>query len=163
MELDRFELTTSEPFDDSTGIPLPGVYTRTTKAGELEISGHYIAHYLEDAPPNGHIPFPGQKKKEFFLSTGDIFKISDNGHYSIVDRVKDIYKNNKGQTIAPRTVEMKFTGVPGVQDTFLVGDAKPYNVLLIIPDNNDPVLAALSDMETGDNPGGHERHFCEPE
>ena len=134
-------------FDDSTGIPLPGVYTRTTKAGELEISGHYIAHYLEDAPPDGHIPFPGQTKKEFFLSTGDIFKISDNGHYSIVDRVKDIYKNNKGQTIAPRTVEMKFTGVPGIQNTFLVGDAKPYNVLLIVPDNNDPVLAALSDME----------------
>lgn len=131
-----------EYFDDSTGIPLPGVKTNFSEVGELEISGHYIARYLEDKGPGDLIPFPGEEKVDYFLPTGDIFKISPNGHYSIVDRVKDIYKNNKGQTVAPRTVEQKFTGVPGIKTTFLVGDAKPYNTLLIVPDQDDPVLKA---------------------
>ena len=131
-----------EYFDDSTGIPLPGVNSNFTDVNELEISGHYIARYLEDKGPDDLIPFPGEDKEEYYLPTGDIFKISSNGHYSIVDRVKDIYKNNKGQTVAPRTVEQKFSGVPGIKRTFLVGDAKPYNTLLIVPDKDDPVLKA---------------------
>jgi long-subunit acyl-CoA synthetase (AMP-forming)/predicted GNAT family acetyltransferase len=136
-----------EYFDDSTGIPLPGVETHFTSNNELEISGHYISRYLEEAGPEDRIPFPGEEKKKVYLPTGDIFKISKNGHYSIVDRVKDIYKNNKGQTIAPRTVEQKFTGVPGIKRTFLVGDAKPYNTLLIVPDMDDPVLKASGEFE----------------
>ena len=136
-----------EYFNDSTGIPLPGVITNFTEIGELEISGHYIARYLEDKGPGELIPFPGKEKKDYFLPTGDIFKISSNGHYSIVDRVKDIYKNNKGQTIAPRTVEQKFSGVPGIKRTFLVGDAKPYNTLLIVSDPEDPVLNAAPSPE----------------
>lgn len=127
--------------DNSTGKALPGVYTRLKKNGELEISGHYIARYLEDAPPEGEIPFPSKNPDEnYWLPTGDIFTISADGHHQIVDRVKDIYKNNKGQTIAPRTIEQKFNGVPGVKHAFLVGDAKPYNVLLIVPDREDTVI-----------------------
>ena len=66
--------------------------------------------------------------------------MTDDGFYEIIDRVKDIYKNNKGQTIAPKTVEKKFTDVPGIKQTFLVGDARPYNVLLIVPDYENPLL-----------------------
>ncbi len=39
-------------------------------------------------------------------------------------------------------IEKKFAGVPGIKQTFLIGDAKPYNVLLIVPDNDDPVLTS---------------------
>ncbi|MBD3166608.1 GNAT family N-acetyltransferase [bacterium] len=35
---------------------------------------------------------------------------------------------------------MKFAQVPGVKRTFLVGDGREYNVLLIVPDMEDPVL-----------------------
>jgi long-chain acyl-CoA synthetase len=137
-----------EYVDDSTGKALPGVYTRLKKNGELEISGHYIARYLEDAPPEGHIPYPtGNPDKDFWLPTGDIFTISKDGHHKIVDRVKDIYKNNKGQTIAPRTIEQKFNGVPGVKHAFLVGDARPYNVLLIVADREDTVIKSQLSKE----------------
>ena len=134
--------------DNSTGKALPGVYTRLKKNGELEISGHYIARYLEDAPPGGTIPYPSKNPdKDYWLPTGDIFTISANGHHEIVDRVKDIYKNNKGQTIAPRTIEQKFNGVPGVKHAFLVGDARPYNVLLIVPDRDDTVVKSQTSEE----------------
>ncbi len=134
--------------DDSTGKPLPGVYTRLKENGELEISGHYIARYLEDAPPEGTIPYPNPNPdKNYWLSTGDIFTISPEGHFTIVDRVKDIYKNNKGQTIAPRTIEQKFIGVPGVKHAFLVGDARPFNVLLIVPDEDHTVVKSQKSEE----------------
>ncbi|HEX05401.1 MAG TPA: GNAT family N-acetyltransferase, partial [Bacteroidetes bacterium] len=77
-----------------------------------------------------------------------IFKELKHGHLTIVDRIKDIYKNNRGQTVAPLRVERKFATVPGIKRTFLVGDHRSYNVLLIVPDLDDPVLSAAPDEES---------------
>ena len=126
--------------DNSHGVPLPGTYTRLGRQNELQISGPYIARYLDELNENKLIPYPETENTEYWLATGDLFKIRDDGFYEIVDRIKDIYKNNKGQTIAPRKVEQKFINVAGVRRAFLVGDAKPYNVLFIVPDRDDPVL-----------------------
>jgi len=123
-----------EYIDNSIGVPLPGVRVKFSEDGELSIAGPYIARYLEDAGP-GQLIDPDD---DYFLATGDLFRELENGHYEIIDRLKDIYKNNKGQTIAPLKVEQKFQGVPGIERTFLVGDAREYNVLLIVPDPEDP-------------------------
>jgi long-chain acyl-CoA synthetase len=131
----------------TTGIPLPGVVSRFTSENEMEINGHYIGRYLEDAGPNDIINFPTNTKSDFWLPTGDVFRKTSEGYYEIIDRLKDIYKNNKGQTIAPKTVEKLFVDVPGIKHTFLVGDARPYNVLLIVPDETDPVLKSTGSAE----------------
>ena len=129
--------------DGSHGLPLPGLKARLGPQGELQVSGHYVARYLEDKGPGDTIPYPsGDPERDYWLATGDVFERQPNGYYQIVDRIKDIYKNNRGQTIAPRKVEDKFVGVPGIKRTFLVGDGRPYNVLFIVPDYGDPVLAA---------------------
>ncbi|HSN50753.1 MAG TPA: AMP-binding protein, partial [Bacteroidales bacterium] len=133
--------------DSSVGIPLPGVYTRLTEASELEISGHYIAAYLEEAGPEDVIPYPVSAESDRWLSTGDVFRIGNDGYYEIIDRIKDIYKNNRGQTVAPQVIEKKFHQVPGIKNTFVVGDNRPYNVLLIVPDLEDPLFHSI----TGDN------------
>jgi long-chain acyl-CoA synthetase len=119
--------------DNSVGIPLPGLETRLSEEGELQISGHYIATYLGDPPPH--------PDKEYWLPTGDIFRQRESGYYEIVDRIKDIYKNSKGQTVAPGAIEQKLAHVPGIARSFVVGDGKDYNVLLIVPDLTDPVLS----------------------
>lgn len=124
----------------STGKALPGVYLKLAENGELMLRGHYIARYLDDRAPGDVIEFPRSDDEDYWMPTGDIFKRNDEGFYEIVDRVKDIYKNNKGQTIAPRNVEKRFAGVPGIKNTFLVGDGRSYNSLLIVPDFDDPVL-----------------------
>mgnify|MGYP006284417449 CR=1 FL=1 len=134
--------------ENSTGIPLPGVNTRLTDKGELEISGHYIARYLDEKGPGDIIEYPQSEEKDHWLPTGDIFERSEDGYYSIIDRVKDIYKNVKGQTVAPRNVESKFHDVPGIKRTFLVGDGREYNILFIVPDHEDTVLKAA---KTADN------------
>jgi len=118
--------------DNTVGIPLPGLKTRLSEEGELQISGHYIARYFGDPPPS--------PDEEYWLPTGDIFRQKESGYYEIVDRIKDIYKNSKGQTVAPGAIEQKLTHVPGIKRSFLVGDGKDYNVLLIVPDLDDPVL-----------------------
>jgi len=143
-------ITMTPPFqyqDFKVGIPLPGVRTRLNENRELEISGHYIARYLEEAPPEGSIPYPVSEAKDYWLKTGDVFIINKDGYHEIVDRVKDIYKNNRGQTVAPQVIEKKFHHVPGIKSTFVVGDNKPYNVLLIAPDITDSLFTSLK----GDN------------
>jgi long-subunit acyl-CoA synthetase (AMP-forming)/predicted GNAT family acetyltransferase len=131
----------------SVGIPLPGVRTRLTSDSELEVSGHYIGRYIEEAGPGDHIPYPDAENKTGWLSTGDVFTVTEDGYYEIIDRIKDIYKNNRGQTVAPQVIEKKFYKVPGIKNTFVVGDGRPYNVLLISPDKEDPIYRDLS----GDN------------
>jgi long-chain acyl-CoA synthetase len=133
--------------DSSVGIPLPGVRTRLTADSELELSGHYMGRYLEDAGPSDIIPYPISEEKDRWLSTGDVFKLSKDGHFEIIDRIKDIYKNNRGQTVAPQVIEKKFHQVPGIKSTFVVGDNRPYNVLLIVPDGKDPIFQSIK----GDN------------
>ncbi len=125
--------------ENSVGKPLPGVTVTMDENNEMLISGHYIARFYEDAPLGSLIPYPDET--DYKIKTGDIFSIDENGYYEIVDRIKDIYKNNRGQTVAPKNVENKFEGVPGFKRTFLVGDGKPYNVLFVVPDKDDEVLA----------------------
>jgi len=131
--------------DNSIGVPLPMVDARLTDEGELQISGDYIAHYLDDKKPGDEIPIRHRVENRYWLSTGDLFKALPDGHYQIIDRLKDIYKNSKGQTVAPQQVEKKFEGVPGIKRVFLVGDARDFNVLLIVPEREDPVYLNLKD------------------
>jgi len=131
--------------NNSVGIPLPGMAMRLTEQGELEIGGPYLARYLgqlEGEDP-GTASF-NARTDVTWMKTGDLFKIDEDGQYEIVDRLKDIYKNNRGQTIAPRRVEQKFKDVPGIKSVFLVGDGRDYNVLLIVPDEDELLLAATS-------------------
>lgn len=133
--------------DNTQGRPLPGVELKLSPEGELLARGHYIARYLEDRGPGDRIPFPGDEENDYWLRTGDIFRVLPNGYYRIVDRIKDIYKNNRGQTIAPRKVEDKFKSVPGIKNAFLVGDGRPYNVLLIVPDESFPEFSTVLGKE----------------
>ncbi len=142
---------TMTPPDDyvegSVGIPLPGVKVRFGDQSELQIAGVYIARYLPEDGPAGCLDAHESESDEYWLATGDLFRKTHGEHLEIVDRIKDIYKNNKGQTIAPRLVESLFDMVPGFKRTFLAGDGRSYNTLLIVPDLDDEVLHSLSDDE----------------
>ncbi len=129
-----------EYVEGSVGLPLPGVGVRLGEDDELQISGPYVARYLGEPEP--------AEGEERWLRTGDVFRARADGHLEIVDRVKDIYKNSRGRTIAPRRVEQRFEGVPGIRRVFLAGDGRDDNVLLVVPDAEDPVLAGDPQGET---------------
>ncbi|MCB1183081.1 AMP-binding protein, partial [bacterium] len=144
-------LTMTPPDDyveDSVGVPLPGVKVRFGDQDELQIAGVYIARYLPEEAPGGCLRVDAPESDDFWLATGDVFRRTRGDHLEIVDRIKDIYKNNKGQTIAPRQIESLFDLVPGIRRTFLAGDGRSYNTLLIVPDESDEVLRSLTDAES---------------
>jgi len=143
-------LTMTPPADyveNSVGVPLPGVRVRFSEEGELQIAGCYIARYLPEEAPAGSLAVEKQDSDDFWVATGDLFRTTERDHLEIVDRIKDIYKNNRGQTIAPRVVEAVFEQVPGIKRTFLAGDGRSYNTLLIVPDDQDDVLKSLTRQE----------------
>lgn len=130
--------------ENSVGVPLPGVRVRFGDDGELQIAGPYVARYLPEDAPAGCLRVPEPDSDDHWLATGDLFRQSADGFLEIVDRIKDIYKNNRGQTVAPHLVESQFEAVPGIARTFLVGDGRDYNTLLIVPDESSDVLRSLA-------------------
>jgi long-subunit acyl-CoA synthetase (AMP-forming) len=135
-----------EYVDGSVGLPLPGMRLRFTPQQELLITGPYVARYLDDDAAPGSLPAL-DPNEDSWLATGDVFRAGPGGHLEIVDRIKDIYKNSRGQTIAPQRIEQRFASVAGIRRTFVVGDHRDHNVLLIVHNREDPVLATRSDEE----------------
>lgn len=128
-------ITMTPPDDyrpDSVGTPLPGIELELGDEEELLIRGAYVSPgYLDNNKSWS------ERGNEWF-HTGDIFSSRD-GHFYIIDRKKEIYKNSRGQTIAPQKIENLFKDFESVQSVFLVGDGREYNTVLICP-NLDKTL-----------------------
>jgi len=117
--------------EDSLGVPLPGIEAELADDGELVIRGPYVMMgYLND--PEGRPSFD----PEGWFHTGDLMERDAVGQFHMVDRKKEIYKNVKGQTIAPQKVENLFRDFDSVAKIFLVGDHRPYNTALIFPNHD---------------------------
>ena len=114
--------------DDSVGKPLPGIECRRAEDGELLIRGPYVS-------PGYFRPADGEQgiDREGWFHTEDLFVESPDGHWTITGRKKEIYKNRQGQTIAPQRVENLFRDFDAVAQSFLVGDHREYNTLLVWP------------------------------
>jgi hypothetical protein len=117
---------------DSVGIALPGITLKIAYDGELCLKGSYVTdgYYKED---DSDVIMDG------WFHTGDIFEEKD-GHYFITDRKKDIYKNSRGQTIAPQKIENLFQDFDSVKSVFLVGDGREFNTILIFPDTTNSLI-----------------------
>jgi len=116
-----------EYYTNSLGTSLPGIEMKVADDGELLIKGKYVmlGYYQQD----DSITFDAAG----WLPTGDIMKQDKNGFIEIIDRKKEIYKNIKGETIAPQKIENFFRDFENVKQVFLVGDHRPFNTLLLYP------------------------------
>ena len=113
--------------EESVGVPLPGIEARLAEDGELLLRGPYVIEsYYKPLPEDDAV-------RDGWLCTGDLFDGSPEEGFRFRDRKKDVYKNSKGQTIAPRLIEKHLEDFDEVQSCFLVGDGKPFNTALIYP------------------------------
>ncbi|RMD50583.1 MAG: hypothetical protein D6830_02340, partial [Ignavibacteria bacterium] len=126
---------------NSLGSALPGIQIKLADDGELLIKGEYVmAGYFN------------QPKEEVFengwFATGDIMIMDEDGFIEIIDRKKEIYKNIKGETIAPQKIENYFRDFETIKQVFLVGDHRPYNTVLIYPnyENESVDLNKMDDV-----------------
>jgi len=134
--------------ENSLGPALPGIELKLADDGELCVRGPYVMMgYLD--PPDGEPSFD----EDGWLHTGDLMEQDHEGYLRLVDRKKEIYKNIKGETIAPQRIENMFRDFDSVARAFLVGDHREYNTLLIYPNFEYQELdfRLLSPQETKDH------------
>ena len=128
--------------ENSLGRPLHGIEVKLSEEGEMMIRGPYVmlGYY--------GLPDPKSVFVDGWLPTGDIMRQDKNGYYEIVDRKKEIYKNIKGETIAPQRIENMFRDFEYVEQVFLVGDHRPFNTVLIYPAYEaGPMLKKMNEEE----------------
>ena len=125
-------ITMTPPDDyirDSVGIALPGIELKLEDDGELCLKGPYVSQSYYKLNNS-------DTYNDSWFHTEDIFE-ERNGHYFIIDRKKDIYKNSRGQTIAPQKIENLFQDFDSVKSVFLIGDGKEFNTVLLYPDQDN--------------------------
>ena len=120
----------NEYVEDSVGKGLPGIKLKLEPDGELCLKGPYISNgYLKNNKSNSF--------RNGWFYTQDIFR-KENDYYFIIDRKKDIYKNSRGQTVAPQKIENLFQDFEFIKSVFLIGDGQEFNTVLIYPNYSNP-------------------------
>ncbi len=124
---------------NSLGKALPGIEIKLGGDGELLIRGHYVmmGYYRQ----NNEETF----MEDHWFPTGDVMRMDEDGFITIIDRKKEIYKNVKGETIAPQKIENYFRDFEYVKQVFLVGDHRPFNTVLIYA-NHEVENSILDEM-----------------
>ncbi|MBO9533894.1 MAG: long-chain fatty acid--CoA ligase [Solirubrobacteraceae bacterium] len=115
----------------SAGVPMPGTEVRIAADGEVEMRGPVLMR--------GYRGLPDQTADAFtvdgFLRTGDIGRLDDDGYLWIFDRKKDVMINSGGKNMSPSNIEAAIkSGGPEIGHVCVVGDARAYNVALVVPD-----------------------------
>ena len=74
---------------------------------------------------------------KFWLHTGDVGYVDDEGYLFITDRKKDILITAGGKNVAPQYIENLLKTISYVSQSMVYGDAKPYLTALITLDEDE--------------------------
>jgi long-chain acyl-CoA synthetase len=120
----------------TVGPPLEGTEVRLLEDGELLVRGPLnMAGYRNRPEATAEMI-----DADGWLHSGDIAQFDDAGHLVIVDRKKELIINAAGKNMSPANIEARLKeGSPLIGQACVIGDARPYNVALIVL---DPVVAA---------------------
>jgi long-chain acyl-CoA synthetase len=115
----------------TVGPPVPGMEVKLAEDGEVLVRG----------PSNmiGYRNLPDKTAETIlddgWLATGDIGELDDDGYLKIVDRKKELIINAAGKNMSPANIEAKLKAAsPLIGQATAIGDARPYNVALIVLD-----------------------------
>jgi long-chain acyl-CoA synthetase len=112
ITLDRLD----PPRPDTVGTALPGVELRVAGpdadgVGEILVRGRTIMRgYLDDPDLTRETIVDG------WLHTGDLGKLEDDGHLTILGRRKNMIVTPGGKNVYPEDVESAFGDLPGVKE-----------------------------------------------
>jgi long-chain acyl-CoA synthetase len=114
------------------GPPLPGVEVRLAENNELLARGaNIMLGYWRNPEASRAALMDGG-----WLRTGDIAEIKD-GKIYIRGRAKDILVLSNGEKLPPQDVEFAILRDPIFEQVMLVGEGRPYPVLLAVSKETD--------------------------
>ncbi|HXZ99107.1 MAG TPA: AMP-binding protein [Candidatus Binatia bacterium] len=117
----------------TVGQPLPETEVRIALDGEILVRGPQVAAGYDDAA----IPSP---LEDDWLHTGDLGYLTAEGRLVVDGRRKEMIATSYAKKVSPEKVEALLRAIPGVSETMLVGDQRPYCTALIWVE--DPGLSA---------------------
>ena len=129
----------------TVGTAIPGVEIKLGEDGEVFVRG--------DSNMVGYRNMPEKTAEtidsEGWLATGDIGELDDEGYLKIVDRKKELIINAAGKNMSPANIEAKLKAAsPLIGQAVAIGDARSYNVALIVLDPDfAPVWAKKNGLE----------------
>jgi long-chain acyl-CoA synthetase len=117
---------------DSVGPPLPGIEVKLGDGGELLAKGGNVmqGYWRNDDATRATLTPDG------WLRTGDLAEIRDR-HIFIRGRAKDIMVMSNGEKLSPQDAELAILHDPAFEQVMLVGEGKPYPILLAVSKETD--------------------------
>ncbi|MDP1634727.1 MAG: AMP-binding protein [Gallionellaceae bacterium] len=120
--------TEAERCTGSVGKPLAHAQVKFAGDGEILVAGATLLGYTGDAPLQ-----PGA-----FWPTGDIGHLDAQGFLHLTGRKKNIFITSFGRNVSPEWVERELTLHPAIAQAAVFGEARPWNVAVIVPRGTTP-------------------------
>ncbi len=133
---------------ESVGPPLPGIEVKIADTGELLVRGPNVmqGYWRNAAATEAAVDAQG------WLHTGDLALLRD-GSIVIRGRAKEIFVMSTGEKLPPQDVELAILRDPVFDQAMLVGDGRPYVVLLAVSKEGDPgTLVKRANAQLGSLP-----------
>lgn len=115
----------------TVGTALPGVEIKIADDGEVLVRGPIVMRGYRNQPDQTRETVRG----DGWLCTGDVGELDADGFLKIVDRKKELIISAGGKNMSPANIEARIkTSSPLIGQACVIGDARPYNVALLVLD-----------------------------